>query len=35
MDNMSMAYERHTGDYDTRFEPNYRKGYNTCWKHQR
>ena len=34
-DGMSRAYMRHEGDYDTRFEPYFRHGYNTCWNHYR
>lgn len=29
---MSMAYERHSDMYDSRFEPYYRQGYEHCWK---
>lgn len=30
--NMSMAYERHAGMYDSRFEPYFKQGYENCWK---
>ncbi|MFM9047017.1 MAG: hypothetical protein ACKOOH_05085 [Cyanobium sp.] len=30
--NMSMAYERHSGDYDSRFEENYKQGYEAGWQ---
>lgn len=30
--NMSMAYERHSGAYDSRFEANYQAGYEDGWK---
>ena len=29
--NQSMAYERHSGDYDSRFEAAFAAGYNHCW----
>ena len=29
---MSMAYERHAGMYDRRFEPYFKQGYEHCWK---
>ncbi len=29
---MSMAYERHSDMYDSRFEPYFRQGYEHCWK---
>jgi len=32
---MSMAYERHSDMYDTRFEPYFKQGYEACWKHYR
>lgn len=32
---MSMAYERHDGDYDSRFESAYQDGYERCWKESR
>ncbi|AXI45513.1 hypothetical protein C1J03_05350 [Sulfitobacter sp. SK012] len=32
---MSMAYERHSDMYDSRFEPYYAQGYDACWKHFR
>jgi len=32
---MSMAYERHQGDYDSRFESAYKLGYERCWKESR
>ncbi len=28
---MSMAYERYANQYDTRFEPYFRQGYEACW----
>ena len=28
---MSMAYERHAGDYDSRFEPYYKRCYEKGW----
>lgn len=33
--NMSMAYQRHSDMYDSRFEPYFRDGYETCWRHYR
>lgn len=32
---MSMAYERHSDMYDSRFEPFFARGYEACWKHFR
>lgn len=32
---MSMAYERHAGMYDSRFEPFFAQGYEACWRHFR
>lgn len=32
---MSMAYERHSDMYDSRFEPFFRQGYEACWQHYR
>ena len=32
---MSMAYERHAGAYDSRFESPYRQGYETGWRQTR
>lgn len=32
MANMSMAYERHSDGYDSRFEPAYAKGYEAGWR---
>ena len=32
---MSMAYERHAGMYDSRFEPFFAQGYEVCWRHYR
>ena len=32
---MSMAYERHSDMYDSRFEPYFRQGYEACWKQNR
>lgn len=32
---MSMAYQRHTGVYDSRFESAYRQGYETGWRQTR
>ncbi len=29
---MSMAYERHSDMYDSRFEPYFRQGYEQCWQ---
>lgn len=29
--NMSMAYERHAGQYDTEAEPTFQAGYDKCW----
>ena len=29
---MSMAYERQSDMYDSRFEPYFRQGYDHCWK---
>jgi hypothetical protein len=29
---MSMAYQRHSGMYDSRFEPYFAKGYEHCWQ---
>lgn len=28
---MSMAHERHSDQYDSRFEPYFAKGYDKCW----
>ena len=33
--NMSMAYERHSDMYDSRFEPYFRQGYEACWQQYR
>lgn len=30
--NMSMAYQRHSDMYDSRFEENFRVGYEAGWK---
>jgi hypothetical protein len=32
---MSMAYERHSDMYDSRFEPYFKQGYEACWQHYR
>lgn len=32
---MSMAYERHSDMYDTRFERYFRQGYEACWLQNR
>lgn len=32
---MSMAYQRHSDMYDTRFEPYFAKGYEACWRRHR
>lgn len=32
---MSMAYERHSDMYDSRFEPYFRQGYEACWRQYR
>lgn len=32
---MSMAYVRHAGDYDSRFEPYYKSGYEKGWQANR
>lgn len=32
---MSMAYERHSEMYDSRFEPYFAKGYEACWMRNR
>ena len=32
---MSMAYERRAGDYDSRFEPYFARGYEAGWKANR
>ena len=29
--NMSSVYERYADQYDTRFEPYFRQGYEECW----
>ena len=34
-DNMSNAYQRYHNDYDTRFEPNFKQGYERCWNKYR
>jgi len=28
---LSMAYDRHAGDYDLAHAPSYEAGYNKCW----
>jgi len=28
---MSSVYERYADQYDTRFEPYFRQGYEACW----
>jgi hypothetical protein len=28
---MSSVYERYSDQYDTRFEPYFRQGYEACW----
>lgn len=28
---MSSVYQRYAGQYDTRFEPYFRQGYEACW----
>ena len=28
---LSMAHERHSGDYDSRYEGSYQAGYDKCW----
>ncbi|MEH6834597.1 hypothetical protein [Falsihalocynthiibacter arcticus] len=28
---MSSVYERYADQYDTRFEPYFRQGYQACW----
>ena len=28
---MSNVYERYSDQYDTRFEPYFRQGYQACW----
>ena len=28
---MSSVYERYSDQYDTRFEPYFRQGYQACW----
>jgi len=33
--NMSMAYERHSDMYDSRFEPYFKQGYEACWRQYR
>jgi hypothetical protein len=30
--NMSMAYQRHSDMYDSRFEPYFKQGYDHCWE---
>jgi hypothetical protein len=32
---MSMAYERHSDMYDSRFEPYFAQGYEACWRQYR
>ncbi len=32
---MSMAYERHTGEYDAANEGSFRAGYEKCWMENR
>ena len=32
---MSNAYQRYGNDYDSRFEPNFKQGYEHCWKKYR
>jgi hypothetical protein len=34
-DNMSNAYQRHGDDYDSRFEPYFKQGFEHCWSKYR
>jgi hypothetical protein len=33
--NMSMAHERHSGEYDSQYEDTFRAGYEKCWTENR
>jgi len=33
--NMSMAYERHSGKYDSQYEDTFRAGFEKCWMENR
>ena len=33
--NMSMAHERHSGEYDSQYEDTFRAGYEKCWTEYR
>ena len=33
--NMSRAHQRHSDQYDSRFEKPFREGYETCWNENR